>query len=182
MIKNIEYEIRRNKRAKNIKLSIYPIGRIIVSAPTIVPKFIIDTFVNSKKDWIIKQLDKIGKNQSKDLRKFSKKNFIRNKEKVLELTKSKLVEFNKYYKFNYNKVTVRDQKTRWGSCSSKGNLNFNYKILFLKEELQDYIIVHELCHLKEMNHSSRFWSLVAKTLPNYKLLRQELRDQEIRLR
>jgi len=113
MIKNIEYEIRRNKRAKNIKLSIYPIGRIIVSAPTIVPKFIIDTFVNSKKDWIIKQLDKIGKNQSKDLRKFSKKDFIRNKEKVLELTKSKLVEFNKYYKFNYNKVTVRDQKTRW---------------------------------------------------------------------
>lgn len=182
MINNIKYEIRRSKRIKNIRLSIYPTGRILVSAPNILPKFIIDSFVNSKTDWIVEKLDKISKNQSQNQRKFTKQDFIENKDKTLDMIKLKLTHFNQYYKFSYNKVTIKDQKTRWGSCSSKGNLNFNYKILFLKEDLQDYIVVHELCHLQEMNHSSKFWVLVAQTMPNYKLLRQELREQEISLR
>jgi predicted metal-dependent hydrolase len=77
--------------------------------------------------------------------------------------------------FEYSKVRVKRQKTRWGSCSSNGNLNFNFKLLKLRKELIDYVIVHELCHLKEMNHSPRFWSLVEEIIPNYKELRKELR-------
>lgn len=181
MEKKVEYEIRRNKRSKNIKLSIYSTGRIVVSAPILLPKFLIDAFVNSKQDWIVKKLESVTKKLLNSPKIFTQKDFIDNKKKALELVKLKLIKFNQYYQFDYNTVIVRDQKTRWGSCSSKRNLNFNYKILFLREELQDYIVVHELCHLREMNHSSRFWDLVANTLPNYKLLRKELRDQEIRL-
>ncbi len=76
--------------------------------------------------------------------------------------------FNKKYGFHYNKINVKNQKTRWGSCSKKRNLNFNYKILFLPEKARDYIIVHELCHLRELNHSRNFWGLVAKIFPEWR--------------
>jgi len=97
------------------------------------------------------------------------------------LVLNKLEKYNQVYNFKYNRVSIRDQRTRWGSCSKKGNLNFNYKIAFLPEELADYIIVHELCHLKEFNHSSRFWDLVARAFPNYLELRRTLRKTNINL-
>lgn len=77
-------------------------------------------------------------------------------------------EVNKQYQFQYARISVKDLKSRWGSCSSKKNLNFHYKLLFLPMELVDYVVTHELCHLQEMNHSKKFWTLVAKTIPDYK--------------
>ena len=74
------------------------------------------------------------------------------------------------------KYYCTESKTRWGSCSKKGTLNFNYKIALLSPELRDYIIVHELCHLGEFNHSSKFWLLVEKTVPNYKTLRKQIKQ------
>lgn len=71
-------------------------------------------------------------------------------------------------------VRIRNSKTRWGSCSAKGNLNFHYKLVLLPPHLADYVIVHELCHLRELNHSLRFWSLVARHVPNYAYVRREL--------
>ena len=82
---------------------------------------------------------------------------------------------NAYYKFEYGRVNIRDQKSRWGSCSRQGNLNFNYRLLFLNSAVRDYVIVHELCHLKEFNHSSRFWELVSRQTPDYKILRNQLK-------
>ena len=75
----------------------------------------------------------------------------------------------------YKRVTIRNQRRRWGSCSSKGNLNFNYRLIFLPTELCDYVIVHELSHLKELNHDTAFWNEVGKILPNYRTLEAELR-------
>jgi len=89
--------------------------------------------------------------------------------------------FNTFYNFKWGRVTIRNQKTRWGSCSKKGNLNFNYKIALLKPSQADYIIVHELCHLKEFNHGKNFWSLVAQTIPDYKEVRSSLRTSGFRL-
>lgn len=86
--------------------------------------------------------------------------------------------WNRYYQLRYNRIAIRNQRSRWGSCSALGNLNFNYKLLFLPPHLCDYIVVHELCHLQELNHSSQFWSLVAKTMPEYKKYIQELRNIE----
>lgn len=80
------------------------------------------------------------------------------------------------YGFNVNSVKIRRQKTRWGSCSSKGNLSFNYKLIKFRKEVIDYVIIHELCHLREMNHSKKFWELVHNSCPEYKTLKKELKS------
>ena len=77
----------------------------------------------------------------------------------------------------YGQVTLRLQRTRWGSCSSKGNLNFNALLALAPPEVLDYVVVHELCHRKEMNHSPRFWALVASVLPDYEIPRRWLKKE-----
>ena len=89
------------------------------------------------------------------------------KEEARALVHARLTAFNAHYGFTYHRVTIRAQRSRWGSCSKKGTLNFNYAILFLPPDLCDAVIVHELCHLKEFNHGKAFWSLVAETIPDY---------------
>lgn len=79
---------------------------------------------------------------------------------------------------SYLRISIRDQRTRWGSCSLKGNLNFNWKLVLLPEELADYVIVHELCHRIYMNHSSDFWKLVERELPDYRQRRKALKSYE----
>ncbi len=102
------------------------------------------------------------------------KHYRAHKEHARRLVHERLVHWNQVYNVPYKRVAIRDQRSRWGSCSSKQNLNFNYRIIFLPSELVDYIIVHELCHLLEMNHSSRFWAHVERTFPHYEVLRLEL--------
>ena len=90
----------------------------------------------------------------------------------------RLEEINKaHYKFRYNKVRVKNQTTRYGSCSSKGNLNFNWKVIMARPEVIDYLLAHELSHLKEMNHSAKFWSLVERACPDYKKHRKWLKTK-----
>lgn len=101
--------------------------------------------------------------------------YLRHRETARELVLKKIPEFNAHYGFKVGRVAIRDQKSRWGSCSSKGNLNFNYRIALLPSYLADYVIVHELCHLGEFNHKEKFWALVARTIPDYKKYRDELR-------
>ncbi len=113
------------------------------------------------------------------VKKRTSKQYVEYKEQARELVKQRLEYFNQFYGFAFHRVAIRNQKTRWGSCSKKGNLNFNYKIALLPVALQDYIVVHELCHLQEMNHSSRFWALVAKTMPNYAQLRRNLKNYHL---
>jgi len=110
-------------------------------------------------------------------RRFTKNN----RETARILVENKISCFNKIYNFEINRIAIRNQKSRWGSCSKQANLNFNYRIIFLKPELADYLIVHELCHLGEFNHSKRFWNLVEKTIPNYKNINWELRNTRMNL-
>ncbi|MBI5138584.1 MAG: M48 family metallopeptidase [Candidatus Vogelbacteria bacterium] len=101
--------------------------------------------------------------------------YLKHKEAARALAYARLEFFNTHYKFKIGRIAIRNQKSRWGSCSRRGNLNFNYKIALLKPWLLDYIIVHELCHIAEFNHSSDFWMLVAQTIPNWHQLRGELK-------
>ncbi len=142
-------------------------------------------------NWISDTLRKVGRRikEKKSIKKTSKskvtklsKTKIARREKYLQYKEAaraiaveRLAVYNQIYQFKYNRISIRDQKTRWGSCSSKGNINFNYKIALLPLHLADYIIVHELCHIGEMNHSSKFWDLVARTMPNHMEMRGEIR-------
>ena len=114
-------------------------------------------------------------------RKIKKPNtrYLKYKEETRAIVHERLVFWNHFYNFTYKKVFIKNQKTRWGSCSRKGNLNFSYKLVFLPIYLVDYIIVHELCHLGEFNHSANFWALVAKTIPNHRHLKNELKHTAI---
>ena len=107
------------------------------------------------------------------------KKYLEHKEKARELVLSRLEYFNQHYKLSFGKVAIRNQRGRWGSCSSKGNLNFNYKIVLLPPHLADYVVVHELCHRGQFNHSQKFWDLVGETIPNYRDLREELKKIRI---
>lgn len=107
------------------------------------------------------------------------KKYIEDKESARVFVKSRLENWNLHYKFQYGRVSIRNQRSRWGSCSKKGNLNFNFRIFTLPQHLADYIIVHELCHIGEFNHSKKFWNLVCKTIPNYLEMRKELRKIRI---
>ncbi|MFH0739628.1 MAG: M48 family metallopeptidase [bacterium] len=113
--------------------------------------------------------------------KGSKKDYLKYREQALALAQNRIEHFNKVYGLKYNKISIKNQKTRWGSCSKKGNLNFNYKIVLISERLADYIIVHELCHLKEFNHSQKFWNLVGQEIPDYLEIRKELKKGVSRL-
>ncbi|MBP6904919.1 MAG: M48 family metallopeptidase [Candidatus Pacebacteria bacterium] len=97
------------------------------------------------------------------------------REAARTLVHARLAHFNQFYNFSYNKVFIKNQRTRWGSCSSNRNLNFNWKIITLSPEAQDYLIVHELCHLREFNHGQAFWDLVALQIPDYKRIRTTMR-------
>ncbi|MEJ2615263.1 MAG: SprT family zinc-dependent metalloprotease [Ignavibacteriaceae bacterium] len=88
--------------------------------------------------------------------------------------------FSDQFGFKYKAVKIRGQKTRWGSCSSNGSLSFNFKLLQFKKEIIDYVIIHELCHTKQMNHSQKFWKLVGQYCPDYKSLKKELKNSNLR--
>lgn len=88
---------------------------------------------------------------------------------------ARLAHYNALYQMPLRKVAIRNSKSRWGSCSKQGNLNFNYKLLFLPLPIVDYVVVHELCHLSEFNHSPKFWALVAEAVPDHKARRKALR-------
>ena len=104
--------------------------------------------------------------------------YLQNKELARIVITKRLQFFNQLGEFVYHRVAIRDQRRCWGSCSSKGNLNFSYKLLFLPPCLRDYIIVHELCHLKVLNHSTSFWAEVELRMPDYVARMQHLRSIE----
>jgi predicted metal-dependent hydrolase len=97
------------------------------------------------------------------------KQYLKHKEKARLIITKKVEYFSSLLGFTYNRIAIRNQKTRLGSCSSKGNLNFNWQIINLPEEFMDYIIIHELSHLSNQNHSRNFWDKVAEIDPDYKI-------------
>lgn len=139
-------------------------------------EFRIHKFVADKAGWILRKVNFFKEESTRPTHILSRGDFAKHKKEALMLVHERLAHFNQFYGFSYRNVTVRNQKSRWGSCSKKGNLSFSYKILFLSPEERDYIIVHELCHLKEFNHSKKFWALVAETIPKYRQVRKSLHE------
>jgi predicted metal-dependent hydrolase len=154
---------------------VYADGRAVVTVPPGVAEPAVRSFVESKTDWVVAKRELFQKRGvgEQTLPYFGA--YESQKKEALEFVIVRLRHFNASYGFPIGRVSVRDQKTRWGSCSRAGNLSFNYRIASLPEELADYVIVHELCHLKEFNHATSFWELVSRVFPNHRSLRRQLR-------
>ena len=165
----IKCVFKKNKLSKGIKITLKSDCSLLVTHPWFISQKKAEKFLVKNEDWVLKNLE-IFKNKkvSNLLNWGTRKDYLRNKERARSLVEERIADINQIYNFSFNKIAIRDQKTRWGSCSSKNNLNFNYRILFLPDDLVDYLIVHELCHLKEMNHSQKFWELVALGVPDYR--------------
>lgn len=101
--------------------------------------------------------------------------YLQNREHARMVITARVEHYASLHGFTYNRIAIRDTRTRWGSCSSKGNLNFNYRLAFMDRELLDYVVVHELCHLIHMNHSKDYWAEVAKIMPDYEQKKKRLR-------
>ncbi|MBT4071249.1 MAG: M48 family metallopeptidase [Candidatus Magasanikbacteria bacterium] len=164
--KTVAYNIKRSDKAKRLRVAVYCGGAVEVIAPYGFDQNKIQVFLKMKIDWILEKVGLLAKVRNSDLMNTSRKHYLNHKKQALHLARKKVEKWNEFFNFDYNELQIKNHKTKWGSCSVKKNLNFNYKIIFLSEELQDYIIVHELCHLKEMNHSPKFWALVRSALPD----------------
>ena len=150
-----------------MRLEIHSNGNVNVVVPQDMNYHLIEKFVIKKAKWVIDKLNHFQSIKDKIFLNGSKREYLRYKDKARLLAENRISYYNKLYNFNINKITIKNQKSRWGSCSKKGNLNFNYKIALLPKNLADYVVVHELCHLGEFNHSKKFWKLVSLTVPNY---------------
>ena len=189
--RRINYQIKKYKLSKNLRLSIRPcfdneLGceknshlKILVSIPNRASLKMAERFVQERKDWIVEKIDQLKKT-TLDLRSvMDQKTYKKEKEKARKIIESRVYYFGDLYGFKFKRIAIRSQRTRWGSCTRDGNLNFNYKLIYLPVKIMDYVIVHELCHLDQLNHSKKFWFLVSEIIPNYRELRRELKGINI---
>ncbi len=172
----MQYTLRHHPRSRNIRISIKPGGEVVVSAPKRVSVAMVERFIQQKQDWIDDAVSRARKHVPSPLRiRTSDKDFQLYKLQALHLAIERIKHFNAMYNFSVKHIYIKNQKTRWGSCSKVGNINLSYKIVLLPPHLADYIIVHELCHIGQFNHSQKFWDLVEKTVPEYRMFREELK-------
>lgn len=179
--RHVAYTLKVSGKSRSLRLAVYPGGELVVTAPIFLSIRAIEQSIVRKSRWVLDKIDQLVSVAKPIKGKNSRVEFIRNKSAALKIARQKMEYFNRFYGFKWKKVLIKNQKTRWGSCSRQGNINFNYKIALLRERAVDYIIVHELCHLAEMNHSRRFWNLVARTVPDYREIRRELRKNGLSL-
>ena len=183
--KDITIYIKRSRR-KSLEIEISKSKEIIVRAPLRTPNSEIRAFIQEHKEWI---QDSLKKAKAQELayqdhlreigadKPYTEEELLQMKKDAIKLLPSRCEYYAPLMGVSYNRIAIKAQRSRWGSCSTKKNLNFNCLLMLCPEEIQDYVVVHELSHLKEMNHSPAFWAEVGKILPDYKKRRRWLRSQ-----
>lgn len=175
ILKNVE--MIRSKR-KTAAIQVLRGGRIVVRAPRLMPKMQIMKLLNDNALWIEAQIEKIKAREAAeaDIVPLTNEDIA----SLVNEAKSIIPIVTKHYaeimNVSYGRITIRNQKTRWGSCSSKGNFNFNCLLMLCPREAMEYVIIHELCHRRYMNHSAEFWAEVGKYCPDYKTQKQWFKD------
>lgn len=170
----IPYQLIRSDR-KTLQIKIDSDGRLIVKAPHWASIGYIEEFIASKADWIEKHRAAIRPQQDME------PVFTAEQLKQLAAAAKKdlpprVAHWARIVGVTYNRISIRAQLSRWGSCSAKGNLNFNCLLMLFPEDVRDYIVVHELCHRKQFNHSPLFWAEVEKIMPGYATQAQWLKE------
>lgn len=158
---------------RTIAIQISPDGSVTVRAPRRCSRAALAEFVAEKRDWITRKQEELRERaalrQEKEAEqpRLSEAEYQRYRELAGRVIARRAEEYARQMQVTYKRITIRDQKTRWGSCSVKGNLNFNWRLILAPAEVLDYVVVHELAHLKEMNHSWRFWKQVETVMPDF---------------
>ena len=179
-IGNIPVQIVRSRR-KTISLEIKKDCRVVLRVPNRMPKRDIVRFLNEKQSWLEENYAKMVQRNKVRMAAKAKYHLSDSKihelaEQAVEVVPKRVAHYAARMGVTYGRITIRHQRTRWGSCSSNGNLNFNCLLMLAPPEVLDYVVVHELCHRLEMNHSPRFWAQVERVLPDYKVSRKWLRE------
>jgi len=179
MNQKIPYEIIYSRR-KTVAIQITRDARVQVRAPYGCSKSFIDSFVREKSDWISRHLALAEKRKREPAASGQPALTAKERARYIKIARDIFTRKTEYYArimgVSYGRISIREQKTRWGSCSSQGNLNFNWRLIFAPENVLDYVVVHELAHRKEMNHSKAFYAIVESVLPDYRVSRKWLRD------
>lgn len=169
----IPYRVIRSDR-RTVALQISPDGQVLVRCPRRMGAEAIRAFVQSKAGWIEKHLAR--QTATPKLPAFTDEEIRDLAQRALRVIPERTAYFAPLVGVEYGTITIRSQRSRWGSCTSKGNLNFNCLLMLAPPEVVDYVVVHELCHRKEMNHSKRFWAEVERVLPDYKASQKWLKE------
>ncbi len=177
-------QIIRSKR-RTLSMQVKHNGQIIVRAPENVTLGEIESFIRKNSAWLKKHLDLVEKEReaaaASHIQPLTMDEIRSLADEAMQVIPERTARLASLAGVQYGRITIRNQKTRWGSCSSKGNLNFNCLLMLAPREILDYVIVHELCHRKEMNHSPRFWAEVAKIDPDYKKHERWLKTEGTKL-
>ncbi len=166
------YNIRRSTRARSLGITIYPDSRVIVVVPR---RHVgdVEPFVKKHTSWVVKHL---ARAKNREVIHIKRCDIRALKRRAQHLAHERAAHFARHYRVSFSKITIRAQKSRWGSCSRAGNLSFNYRLAALTREIADYIVVHEICHLRHMHHGSAFWNMVEECVPHQYALRKRLRN------
>ncbi len=171
---------RKSKKAKYLRLSIDSSKKINVTIPRNTSLKSAEKFLHSQTDWIRKQQIKIDERNNFTLQNSINSNLY-SKEEAKYLIRNWLNELSQIHGLNFNRSFIRSQKTRWGSCSAKNNINLNIKLINLPKELLDYVIMHELIHTKIKNHGQKFWLEMARYYSNPKAIDKKLKKYSLKL-
>lgn len=169
-------------KRKSISIQIKEDGSVDVKAPLYAPKWQVEAFVQSKLDWINQKRQEVLERQAalptltaeQEKRALSLEKQFRKAAK--DYIPYRVEYFHAFTGGHYTSITIRDQKSRWGSCSSRGTLSFNYRLMMAPPKVLDYVVVHELCHLTHMNHSADFWKMVENIMPDYRTQKNWLKE------
>lgn len=161
---------------KSLSLEVTPDLEIKIKAPKGIPFRIIQDFVQKKYDWIDAKLTEYEQSPKRISLMLSNEAKNAYKKQARAVITSYVTHYAGILSVTYGRIFIKEQKTCWGSCSSKRNLNFNWKLILMPEEILEYVVVHELAHLFEMNHSKAFWGIVESILPDYKERRKWLNE------
>ena len=181
--KSYNFDVVRSRR-KTVAVEIRPDGSALIRAPYSMPNSVIKSFISEHEYWIEEHIKKAREKRKElgEIKPLTREELLELVEQARGYLPPRIKQYADILGVKYGMITIRNQHTRWGSCSAKGNLNFNCLLMLMPEEVRDYVVVHELCHLTHMNHGKEFWAKVASVDPAYKEHIKYLKEHEESLR